>query len=109
MESFTNFLVVFSGVCSQLASGHYGLDYPPEPNETNEVKDPQHERLFFNKQPDEEFYRELKFRVVGWEIEFLKRDNKNTGLSLKTILFHVCTVKIRLSTTIISCSKIMIS
>lgn len=68
METLTQFLVVFSVVSSQSVFGHYGLDYPPEPNETNELQDPQQERLFYSNKPEEEFYRELKFRVVGWEM-----------------------------------------
>jgi hypothetical protein len=103
MESVTQFLVVFSSVCSQLVSGHYGLDYPPEPNETNELKDPQHERLFYSNKPDEEFYRELKFRVVGWDHYMLS----SIVCENSSVIFLFRAVKIRLSTMIITCSTIM--
>lgn len=77
MESLTQFLIVVSIITmyKQSVFGHYGLDYyPPELNENEPssnnisvIQDPQQERFFFNNKPDEEFYRELKFRVVGWE------------------------------------------
>lgn len=112
MESLAQFLIVVSvTMCKQSVFGHYGLDYPPESNEpNNELQDPQNERFFYNNKPDEEFYRELKFRVVGWEQSVLNL-TWSLWIVKHVIFFQIlyCAVKIRLSTMIITCSTITTS